>query len=194
MGQQIKQHWSLTLVIIVVLIGVIAFTILAVWRLGWHWEGFASLGSLALVVAALGGVVSLVYLAQQVKDNTKATQAATYQHLTEHITGITFAISKSEEFASFIQRVGGSDGGPEKPADRIRWASYAYSIFRNLDNLYYQCTIGTLDKDKRDELIKIAVEWNFKYYPQMRHYWRRYGHLFDQKFRGYVEEILTSLE
>jgi hypothetical protein len=133
-------------------------------------------------------------LAQQVKDNTKATQAATYQHLTEHITGITFAISRSEEFASFIQRVGESDGGPKKPTDRIRWASYAYSIFRNLDNLYYQCTIGTLDKDKRDELIKIAVEWNFKYYPQMRHYWRRYGHLFDQKFRGYVEEILTNLD
>jgi hypothetical protein len=146
------------------------------------------------LISVIGLIISLVYVAKQIGENTKAIRSTAYQNATEHITNITFAISSDKEFAEFVQRVGLNEENSENKNDILRWEAYAYSIFRNFDNIFYQCDIGTIDKERMNDLIHMAIEFNLQVYPQMREYWKRTQYGFNEKFRNYVNDIYAKVK
>lgn len=163
--------------------------------------GLENLANLSQIIGALAVIGSLFYVAkqlkytaQQVADNTSAVKAATYQAVSEQVISIAYAISSNAELASFVQRVGRlKDEQLEDPADVLRWEAYAYSIFRNLDNIYYQHTLGTVSKPRMKHFVDPALQFNFQY-PRIRDYWLRAGPIFHDDFCKYADNILKELK
>ena len=143
----------------------------------------------AQVIAAVGVIASLIYVARQIRDNTSATRASVYQSLTEHITGITFAIGSTRELAEFVGRVGVNIEPLTDATDALRWDAYAYTVFRNYDNIYFQRTLGVLSNERMDGLLRMAIVFNFRNYPRMLTYWSRVKEGFSTPFRGYVDSV-----
>lgn len=148
--------------------------------------------TICTVVGAIGVIVTLMRLAGEVRRNTRAVWASTYQNLTNHITRISFAIASSAELAEFVQRVG-LHGAVESEADVLRWEAYAYSVFRDFDNTYCQYVLGALEETRMNQLIDMALVFNLSHYPRMQEYWTRIQGAFAEEFREHVNGILRKI-
>ena len=103
------------------------------------------LGSLGEFVGALGVVISLIYLARQMIQNTTSVRAASFNSMTENSIRLLEDVFPDTEFAEFLHRAQ-SDPSELTAAELIQWDSYMTAVFRHFGNLVYQYRVGSLDR------------------------------------------------
>jgi hypothetical protein len=103
------------------------------------------LGSLGEFVGALGVVVSLVYLAQQMRQNTTSVRAASFNSMTENSIRILEHAFIDGDFADFLHRAEQDPSGLS-PTELVRWNAYMTAVYRHFGNLVYQYRVGVLDR------------------------------------------------
>ena len=103
-----------------------------------------SLGNLGEFVGAIGVVVSLVYLAQQMKQNTTSVRAASFNSMVQNSIGLLEHSFRDSEFAAFLARAE-RDPDALSPEERVRWDAYMTAVYRHFGNLVYQHRVGALD-------------------------------------------------
>ena len=59
----------------------------------------SEIGNLAETIAAIGVIVSLVYLAVQIEQNTKAVRAASYQEVANGVTNFQSQLAQNESLS-----------------------------------------------------------------------------------------------
>ena len=64
----------------------------------------SDVGNMAEAVAAVAVVVSLVYLAIQIQQNTKAVRASSYQEVANGVTDFQSSLAQNEGFSIFRQK------------------------------------------------------------------------------------------
>lgn len=103
-----------------------------------------ALGNLGEFIGAVGVVVSLVYLALQLRQNTKSVRAASFNSMVQNSIRLLEHGFIDSEFAGFLAR---AEKHPEKldQAGELRWNSYMTAVFRHFGNLVYQDRVGALD-------------------------------------------------
>ena len=115
------------------------------------------LGSLGEFVGAIGVVVSLVYLAQQMRQNTTSVRAASFNSMTENSIRIPEHSFRDADFADFLHRAE-RDPASLSPMELVRWNAYMTAVYRHFGNLVYQYRVGVLDwqmwQSYRDTLKK----------------------------------------
>jgi len=104
-----------------------------------------ALGSLGEFVGALAVVVSLIYLAQQMSQNTISVRAASFNSMVQNSIRLLEHAFRDSEFAAFLYRAE-QDPDALTPAERVRWDAYMTSVFRHFGNLVYQYRVGALDR------------------------------------------------
>ena len=95
------------------------------------------------IVAAIGVILSLVFVALQVRQNTAAVRAQTRQQLTDALTEFLIALSTTdlgELWGRFIE----GDTLTEREMNRVVPALVA--AVRNLENVYLQTREGVIDE------------------------------------------------
>jgi hypothetical protein len=104
-----------------------------------------ALGNLGEFIGALGVVISLVYLAGQMSQNTTSVRAASFNSMVQNSIGLLEHSFRDSEFAAFLAR---AESEPESltPAEKIRWDSYMTAVWRHFGNLVYQYRVGALDE------------------------------------------------
>ena len=92
-----------------------------------------ALGSLGEFVSALAVVISLIYLAQQMSQNTTSVRAASFNSMVQNSIRLLEHAFRDSEFADFLHR---AQTDPEKltPSERVRWASYMTAVYRHFDD------------------------------------------------------------
>lgn len=107
------------------------------------------LGNLGEFVGAIGVVVSLVYLARQMIQNTTSIRAASFNAMVENSIRLLEHAFRDSEFAAFLAR---AERSPEEltPEERVRWDSYMTAVYRHFGNLQYAHRVGTLDSQMWD--------------------------------------------
>ena len=103
------------------------------------------LGSLGEFVGALGVVISLVYLAQQMHQNTTSVRAASFNSMTENSIRLLEHAFRDGDFADFLHRAQ-QDPSTLSPNELVRWDSYMTAVYRHFGNLVYQYRVGALDR------------------------------------------------
>jgi quinol monooxygenase YgiN len=103
------------------------------------------LGSLGEFVGALGVVISLVYLAQQMRQNTTSVRAASFNSMTENSIRILEHSIRDGDFAEFLHRAQ-LDPSALSANEFLRWDAYMTAVYRHFGNLVYQYRVGVLDK------------------------------------------------
>jgi hypothetical protein len=102
---------------------------------------------LAEIVASIAIVVSLIYVAIQVRQNTRATRSATYQSMVSNSLGILATMYSEGGNAELYLRA--KDGDQDlSPAERVRMHFLLLAVFRHFDNLHYQHACGTIELEQ----------------------------------------------
>lgn len=118
------------------------------------------LGNLGEFIAALAVVVSLVYLAVQIRQNTRSVRVSSYQVAVSSIADWSREVSLSSD-ASRIYAVGLRDPDQLNPDETLRLYFQLISLFRNYENLFYQHHQGMIDDSA----------WAGWAYHMVRSYW-----------------------
>ena len=103
------------------------------------------LGSLGEFVGALGVVISLIYLARQMSQNTTSIRAASFNSMTENSIRILEHSFRDGDFAEFLHRAE-RDPSSLSPNEQVRWDAYMTAVYRHFGNLVYQHRVGVLDQ------------------------------------------------
>ena len=154
-----------------------------------NWE---AIGSIAESLGAIGVIVSLVYLAIQVRSNTAAIRAGTTQDVTNRASEISQSISLDPS-ATEILYVGLRDPDALSDEQQRRFGGMLLAIFRAYENVEYQFRRGFLDGGEwsglSNNLRSIAIQ------PGFVIWWTRDGRRgFNPEFQSFIDEIIVEHE
>lgn len=147
-----------------------------------------SLGNLGEFIGAVGVVVSLVYLARQLRQNTSSVRAASFNDMVQNSIRLLEHGFADSEFAAFLAR---AEAHPDQLDDveRLRWDSYMTAVFRHFGNLVYQERVGALDDQMWDSYQRDLKEHLRS--PGWVAWFREHQVVFSDSLR---EEVATLVE
>ena len=151
------------------------------------WE---EIGILIQILGTIAVFVSLVYLAIQVRQNSKIARAATRHAISETIMGPPTNFLQSESFrTAFLAHV---DGKKLTPDQVVQLHVYSYITLKSWENMFYQ-----YEQDMISPKEWIPIRKNLEYIlriPMWKEYWEKESEIFSSTFRGEVEAILSEVE
>ena len=107
-----------------------------------NWEAISAVGE---IVGATAVVVTLIYLAVQVRHGTRATQAASIHAASALDQEFLMKIGESPETATLW--VAYLTDPQSLPDDQLMQGHYLFgAVFRRLENIYHQHELGTLSE------------------------------------------------
>lgn len=141
-------------------------------------QAFAQLlGNYGEFVGAIGVVVTLFYLAAQVRQNRQSVDANTralederkvrlaeaYQSRLQNMSANARLIASSESLADIAERA--YDAGFPSPAsldvlnpvDRRRYEAWVTLQYLNIENLHYQYELGLLEREFYQEVVRHRI-------------------------------------
>ena len=153
-----------------------------------NWE---ALGAIGEIVGAVAVLVTLGYLALQIRQNTQSVRSSTFQAAIRDMAENIDHLVRDPEL-NRIWHVGIHDLESLSTEDRHRFAAYMTSVLRRYENLVYQTHPGTLDPDAWE-----GVRANLKNtlsHPGTVVWWKRARHLFNRQLQDFVDMELSAEE
>jgi hypothetical protein len=148
------------------------------------------LGNIGEFVAAVAVVVSLIYLAIQIRQNTYSVRSSTFQAAVRDTTEIIDPLVRDPEL-NRIWYEGIHDLASLSTEERRLFTTYMTTALLRLENLVYQTHHGALDPESWE-----GARGNFKNtfsYPGTRVWWKRARHLFNRQLQDFIDkEILDD--
>ncbi len=149
------------------------------------WEAIAAF---AESLAAIGVILSLIYVGYQVKETKKAVKASAAQARTElgvHLITSRYTSNIAEVLTKSLQ-------SPDEitDAELFKLKSFLSAHVRHAQNLYYQQREGLLDDYFRYGVARVVCYW-VRNYPWAQKEWDRVKETVPQEFNTFIEEELT---
>ena len=151
-----------------------------------NWDAIGAIGE---VLGAIAVVVTLIYLALQVRQNTDALKLGTAHNTTTELADVNLFPSGNHEIADIFLR-GLEDIEDLERVERLRLYGYFHKYCRTQENVHYQFTHNALEA----ELFEgITIQFiSVMSMPGPRHYWQARKYWYNQKFQVYVDQQLSS--
>jgi hypothetical protein len=151
-----------------------------------NWE---AIGALSQLVAAIGLMPSIVYLAIQVRAQNKAHHRASLDMLTTQWGDLIRTVNDSDDFGR-IYLDGLASFAAMEPVSRIRFGAYLLRIFRYWEAMYFHFEDGTLRLSSWQALQ--AQMADIIAYAGVQEWWRTREHWYTDEFRGVVEAVIEG--
>jgi hypothetical protein len=116
-----------------------------------------ALGNLGEFVSAICVVVSMVYLAREMQQNTRSVRAASFNSMVQNSIGLLEHSFRDGEFADFLHRAE-QDPDALSPPEKLRWEAYMTAAYRHFGNLVYQYRVGAIDRQMWDSYERTLKE------------------------------------
>ncbi len=104
------------------------------------------LGSLGEFIGALAVVVSLAYLAIQIRHNTRAVRSSLHQDMIESTLRIAESISDTTDLGRIVLKADAEYDNLTQE-ERIRFQAYAERIFGNFESVFYSYRNSMIEDD-----------------------------------------------
>ena len=145
----------------------------------------SDLANVAEAVAAAGVIISLIYLAVQIHQNTRAVRASSYQEVANGVTAFQTMLAQNKELTR-IYLQGAEDPKELSPEESLRFESALSRLFIKYDVAVYFY---------REELIdEMAIEPYTRYIllllrsPGIADWWKGAQHFYSSPMREYLNE------
>ncbi len=150
-----------------------------------NWDAIGAIGE---VCGAIAVVVTLVYLAGQLRQNTRALQAASMDSTTQTSNDIRETIY-SDPAVTKLYLDGLADPLGFEAVDRERFRLLLTNALWAIWNTYAQSELGGRDSwsSQRNLLFRILAT------PGSQWFWEQYATEFDPKFQLEVKSIIREL-
>ena len=105
-----------------------------------NWE---AIGAIAEILGALAVFLSLVYLAIQTRNNTRALRSAAFHQVRESFSEVSLVMVQNPEIANLVNRAIKND--PDLSDDEIlRFNYFLTTLIRRGESAYFQSSDGAL--------------------------------------------------
>jgi hypothetical protein len=141
-----------------------------------------TVNSIAQLVAAIGVIASLFYLAAQIRQNTRSMRAVVVDALTRGIAEI-LSVQTPEVLRSLMRVVENLEDASEE--DRLRALPQVFALFKLFENAWFQQRQATLDPEQWqgwDAYIR-----TYYHRPGVKSWWVMRRGAFAPGFRNYLE-------
>ena len=148
-----------------------------------NWEAISAIGQ---IVGALAVVVSLIYLARQVRSSARETRRAAMRSTLDAFNRFAQQITAHPDLAELRNR-GFHDYESLEGTDRSRFDSYMHGVFRTVEDAYYQHLEGHFDPRRFRGLEAVLREINTT--PAVQAWWRSHSHWFGgEEFAKFINQ------
>jgi hypothetical protein len=144
------------------------------------------LGNIGEAIGAVAVVVSLVYLASQIRQNTRAVRATAVDSSIGHSMDVRKSLYESDALAR-IYTAGSNDPETLSAEDLVRFRMFYHNVLLSLSNIYSQTSLAGLPVETWSAQIPLLQrvlstaggKW----------FWTNYRHEFEPSFRDEVARI-----
>ena len=149
------------------------------------WE---AVSAIAHVTSAIGVIISLIYVALQLRKSNKNLRIATQHSITNSI-GQTYRNLQTPGVAKlFLTGIKNFNDLDEE--NRLRFSGLMGEIFRNYEDIFVQWINKAFDeyawKGQRSAMLDILSQ------PGSRQWWKTRRHWYNEKFVKYLESELET--
>lgn len=106
------------------------------------------LGNIGEFVAAIATVITLIYLAFQLRQNTRALKATAFQSVVSEMGKNVEPFMNNGEMAELFIK-SSAEPGSLTPAEILRVNAAYVSTFRRLESVFVQYTLGTMEEENK---------------------------------------------
>ena len=148
----------------------------------------AEVSQISQTVGSVAVVASLIFVGVQIRQNTKATRAASHHAVSEALNQVNLLWARNGE-VSRIWLAGISDRRALTPEDRWRFDSTMRAYLHVCETMYTQADLGAGDLG-----IVTAEEGGIKSVfssDGVREWWAENPFGFSPEFRKYVERLIS---
>jgi hypothetical protein len=146
---------------------------------------WTAIGAIGEILGAAGVIITLVYLARQVRQNTRATRLSTAQSIATAARDWNRPLLQDPELAWTFQ-VGTEDPTQLDEKEQARFIELCFSLFRMFEDAHYQYHSGALDPSVWKGYEKLYAAYAKA--PGFQAYWKERRDTFRPEFRAFIEE------
>ena len=143
------------------------------------WEAISAVGQ---IVGALAVVISLIYLAREIRSNARSARIASLHDVNRWLGELVEHPHLAELYYRGIRNFRSL-----KSADFVRFSALMEQMFYIFRELYYQQLDGHLDPRLWDGLDATMRDINA--YPGVQAWWRSCSHRFNKEFVKHINQL-----
>ncbi len=141
----------------------------------------------AQILGGIGVIASLIYVAIQIRNNARATRAATYHQVSNTFISHWDSLARDSETLSVMLRGGRDFASLTDHVEQSRYYLSAMANMRRFENAWFQYKVGVL---KETDWQAIAYDMDALFaYPGPRFAWDGIKNRSSVEFRSYVDEV-----
>jgi len=148
-----------------------------------------SLASLGEIVGAIAVVVSLLYLAVQVRQNTRAQRLENASRILDRTASMQGALSRDSAMSVLFSK-GVSDPSKLTPQERIQFTWAMYEFFGALEFMYLAANENSIPEEIWQRWSSAAAWWLT--FPGVQAWWNARPIPFADSFSSYIESLLDD--
>ena len=149
------------------------------------------LANLGQIIGAVAVVISLFYVASQIRQNTNAVRSATVQTVHEHFAKWYHLVAADDELAKIVAN-GLRDYTSLSEAERVRFVATFMAFLSYTQNAFLKWREGLLASPLW--LGWELVIMNLVCAPGGKAFWKDRAYMFGDEFRRYIDDDLIKRE
>ncbi|WP_414472416.1 hypothetical protein [Microvirga sp. M2] len=144
---------------------------------------------LATTVSGVGVIFTLIIFSIQIRGNTRAVRAATFQQVVNSFASISFDIAKDKALVDLYIRAG-REFASLGEVERVQFGFMLLSFLRRAENVYVQSEIRTIHAPHwsgiRESIKAIMAS------PGARACWSEIRNRHNPHFRAFIDELIAE--
>ena len=154
-----------------------------------NWNAIAAVGE---IVAALAVLISVLYLARQIRQSALASVSDLHQGISQSYQGANELLAGSPDLADIVVR-GATSRSDLSQAEQLRFDSLMTNFFNITENLHRQESSRNLFTSQRSELIAATVRKRLVF-PGVSEWWSENTDDFSAEFVQWVEASCAAAQ
>ena len=150
------------------------------------WE---AIGAISEFVGAVGVIVTLIYLAIQIRHNTRAVRLDTAHNIMEEIRDLYSLMAEHSDLADLINRAATNHESISGP-DKVRWYALNMNFIRSLENGHIQWQEGALDARVWHGMKRQTADYTRL--PGFEEFWANRKHWFSDEFQEFMRSEIMG--
>lgn len=149
-----------------------------------NWEAIGAIGE---VLGAVGVILTLAYLAYQIRQNTIATRLETTSNFQNGFAAVELMIASNAEFAEVLAK--GRNGEELTPPEFVRLQAFYRTVLRAWQTNISQYEAGGLEEETWQG-TKALMSQTFQEDRSLLKHWKQNRSQFNTEFNSLVESLL----
>ncbi|MCH7916207.1 MAG: hypothetical protein IH856_24755 [Deltaproteobacteria bacterium] len=147
------------------------------------------LANLSELVGGVVVVLSLIYIAVQVRQNTQAQRTENYSRAQDRLAAIQSMLAQDGEISLIVSK-GALDTSKLTPQERIRFTWFMYEVFGGFEFMFHASRTDAIPEEVWTRWSSSVAWWLT--FPGVQAWWQARPTPFTESFTAFMESLLKD--